>query len=72
MWSPRDDAASIEAERWQWVWQDHLWQQHQQHAAFQAQQQHEAQYAHIACDTQLAAEMQCKGYGQLNLDPKQI
>jgi hypothetical protein len=37
-WAPQDDLARVEAERWKWVQQDHLWQHQQQQAAFQAQQ----------------------------------
>jgi hypothetical protein len=71
-WAPRDDLARVEAERREWVGQDHLWQQKQQQAACKAQQQQEAQYAQITRNTQLAAEMQGLGYGQSNPDPKQI
>jgi hypothetical protein len=52
--------------------QDHLRQQQQQQAAFQAQQQWEAQYAQITCDAQLAAVIQGLGYSQSNPDPEEI
>jgi hypothetical protein len=71
-WAPRDDSVHVDAAPREWVRQDHLRQQQQQQAAFQAQQQREAQYVQIARDMQLAAEMQHLGYGQSNPDSEQI
>jgi hypothetical protein len=54
------------------VQEDHIRQQKQPQVTFQAQQQWEAQYAQIACDAQLASEMQDLDYSQSNTNPEQI